>query len=429
MARIVHLNRQLKRSSQPSERKLHLFGETSMLPNSSRCLCAAIAIFAASLVASVAKGADVIKIGAPLALTGALADESKKQERVWEMWLARVNAAGGINIGGKKKKVELIKRDYQSNGQRGAELAEKLITDDKVDFLFAPFGSGHTKIVATVAERYQTPVIACSASTESVFNQGNKYLFGTLSPNGASTDGMVAYFKKAAPSVKTIAILGRDDVFPKSMAKGMSDASNAAGLSVVYDQLYAVGTIDHSASVSAIKAAAPDWIYVTGYTQDLILIRKQLADLGVKAKIITMITGPAYKEFTDGLGNLANDVTSWTWWTHYAKYKGVGIWPTTEAFYDDFASKTGSDPDYIHGSCAAGAELLQNAIERAGSTDKTKVRDELASTDIVTFYGPIKFSPNGMNQPRNVPIIQVQSGKVKVLQPDEIKNADLVLIK
>jgi branched-chain amino acid transport system substrate-binding protein len=400
-----------------------------MTLSSRGCLCTVIAIAAVSFAISTAKAADVIKIGAPLALTGGLADESKKQDLVWEMWLAKVNATGGINVGGKKMKVELIKRDYQSNGQRAAELAEKLITDDKVDFLFAPFGSGHTKIIATVAERYQTPVIACSASTESVFNQGYKYLFGTLSPNGASTERMVTYFRKAAPSVKTIAILGRDDVFPKSMAKGMSDASKSAGLNVVYDELYAVGTIDHSASVSAMKAAAPDWIYVTGYTQDLILIRKQLADLGVKAKIITMITGPAYREFTDGLGNLANDVTSWTWWTHYTKYEGVGIWPTTEAFYNDFVSKAGSDPDYIHGSCAAAAEILQNAVERAGSTDKTKVRDELARTDITTFYGPVKFSAEGMNQPRNVPIIQVQGGKIKVLQPDEIKNAELVLFK
>jgi branched-chain amino acid transport system substrate-binding protein len=400
-----------------------------MTLSSRGCLCIVIAIAAVSFAISTAKAADVIKIGAPLALTGGLADESKKQDLVWEMWLAKVNATGGINVGGKKTKVELIKRDYQSNGQRAAELAEKLITDDKVDFLFAPFGSGHTKIIATVAERYQTPVIACSASTESVFNQGYKYLFGTLSPNGASTERMVTYFRKAAPSVKTIAILGRDDVFPKSMAKGMSDASKSAGLNVVYDELYAVGTIDHSASVSAMKAAAPDWIYVTGYTQDLILIRKQLADLGVKAKIITMITGPAYREFTDGLGNLANDVTSWTWWTHYTKYEGVGIWPTTESFYNDFVTKAGSDPDYIHGSCAAAAEILQNAVERAGSTDKTKVRDELARTDITTFYGPVKFSAEGMNQPRNVPIIQVQGGKIKVLQPDEIKNAELVLFK
>jgi branched-chain amino acid transport system substrate-binding protein len=256
-----------------------------------------------------------------------------------------------------------------------------------------------------------------------------KYIFGTLSPNGASTNSMVAFFKKSAPDVKKIAILGRDDVFPKSMAQGMSAASKAADLDVVYDRLYAVGTIDHSAALSAIKAAAPDWIYVTGYTQDLILVRKQMADLGVKAKIITMITGPAYKEFTDGLGDLANGISSWTWWHHATTYKGVGVWPTTESFYKEFVAKEKSDPDYIHASCAAGAVVLQNAIERAGSIDKDKVRDALAKTDIVTFYGPVKFSPNGMNQVRSVPIIQVQNKKIMVLQPDEIKNASLEIMK
>jgi len=142
-----------------------------------------------------------------------------------------------------------------------------------------------------------------------------------------------------------------------------------------------------------------------------------------------MMTGPAYKEFTDGLGALANDVTSYSWWHHATSYKGVGAWPTTEDFYNEFTAKNKHDPDYIHASCAAAVVVLGNAIERAGLVDKKKVRDALASTDIVTFYGPVKFSPNGMNQARNVPIIQVQDGKVKVLSPDNIKNAEFRLIK
>jgi len=388
-----------------------------------------VVLAAMAISMSATKAADIIKIGAPLALTGPLADEAKKQDLVWGMWLDKVNAAGGINVGGRKMKVELVKYDYQSDGQRAAQLAEKLIIDDKVDFLFAPFGSGHTKIVAAVAERYQTPIIACASSSESVYDQGLKNIFGTLSPNGASTNSMVAYFKSSAPDVKKIAILGRDDVFPKSMAQGMSAASKAAGLDVVYDKLYAVGSMDHSAAVSAIKAAAPDWIYVTGYTQDLILVRKQMTDLGVKAKIITMITGPAYKEFADGLGDLANGITSWTWWHHAITFQGVGVWPTTESFYKEFVAKAKSDPDYIHASCAAGAVVLQNAIEQAESIDKAKVRDALVKTDIVTFYGTVKFSPNGMNQVRNVPIIQVQNKKIMILQLDEIKNATLEIMK
>jgi branched-chain amino acid transport system substrate-binding protein len=375
-----------------------------------------------------AHAADVVKIGAPLALTGSLADEAKKQDVVWNMWLDKVNGAGGINVGGKKMKVELVKYDYQSDGQRSAQLAEKLITDDKVDFVLAPFGSGHTKIVATVAERYQTPLLACASSSESVFDQNFKYLFGTLSPNGGMTTAMVAFFQEKMPKLKRIAVLGRDDVFPKSMAQGISAAAKKAGLDVPYDQLYAVGTMDHSAAVSAIKAANPDWIYVTGYTQDLILARKQMSDLGVKAPIVTMVAGPAYKEFTDGLGTLANGVTSSSWWHHATNYKGIGVWPTTADFYKDYLAKAHSDPDYVHASCAAAAVVLQDAIEHAGSVDKKKVRDALAATNVNTFYGPIKFSANGMNEVRDLPIIQVQNKNIKVLHPADIKDGDLALM-
>src|SRR5947209_634602 len=383
-------------------------------------LIAAASMPAVAAGVSRAHAADVVKIGTPLALTGSLADEGKKQDVVWNMWLAKVNAAGGINVGGKKMKVELMKYDYQSDGQRAAQLTEKLISDDKVDFLLSPFGSGHTKIVATVAERYQTPLLACASSSESVFDQNFKYLFGTLSPNGGMTTAMVAFFQEKMPKLKRIAVLGRDDVFPKSMAQGISAAAKKAGLDVPYDQLYAVGTMDHSAAVSAIKAANPDWIYVTGYTQDLILTRKQMSDLGVKAPIVTMVTGPAYKEYTDGLGSLANGVTSSSWWHHATNYTGIGPWPTTADFYKEFVAKEKSDPDYVHASCAAATVVLADAIERAGSTDKNKVRDALAATNVATFYGPIKFSANGMNGVRDLPIIQVQDKQIKVLHPADI---------
>lgn len=393
-------------------------------------LSVAAAGLCAMMVAQPAHAADVLKIGAPLALTGGLADEGKKQAAVWKMWLDKVKAAGGIEVGGKKMGVEIIEYDYQTDGKRAGQLAEKLITDDKVDVLLAPFGSGHTKIVAAVAERYQTPLLACVASSTSVYDQGFKYLFGTLAPNTGMTESMVAYFKEKVPSLKKVAVYGRDDVFPKSMATALSKSAKDGGLEVVYDELYAVGTMDHSAAVAAIKAAKPDWIYMTGYTQDLILGRKQLKDMGVEAPIITMVTGPAYKEFTEGLGDLANGVTSSTWWHHATAYtNAIGPWSTTAAFYKDFLAAFKDDPDYVHGSCAAAADVLVDAVKRAGSTDKAKVRDALAATDVLTFYGPIKFGANGMNQGREMPIIQVQDKHVKVLYPETIKAADLTLVK
>ena len=176
---------------------------------------AALALLAALPGAALAQ--DLIRIGAPLALTGGLADEGKKQQVAYDMWLQRVNAAGGISVAGKKMKVELITYDYQSDEKRAQQIAERLITQDKVDFLTAPFGSGHTKVVAGVAERYGVPVMASVASSESVFNQGYKFMFGTLAPNGGIVQNMARLFTKAIPGVKKIAILGREDVFPKAM--------------------------------------------------------------------------------------------------------------------------------------------------------------------------------------------------------------------
>lgn len=384
-------------------------------------------LFALALSAA-ASAQTVIKIGAPLALTGGLADEGKKQKIAYDMWLKRVNDAGGIQVGDQKMKVELISYDYQSDEKRAQQMAERLITQDKVDFMTAPFGSGHTKVVAGVAERYGVPVMASVASSESVFNQGYKFLFGTLAPNGGLVDAMIDTFGKQMPNVKKIAILGREDVFPRSMAATMQAAAEKAGLTVVHNELYPVGALDHSASLSKIKASGAEWIYITGYTKDLILARKQMADLKVTAPVVTMITGPAYQEFIEALGPLANGVSSTTWWHHSTQYQSDDVFGSTKAFYDDYVALEKADPDYVHASAAAALIALQKAIEKAGTIDKAKVRDALSSLDIMTFYGPIKFGPNGMNAGRDLPIIQVQNGKVVVLFPESVKQANAIVM-
>lgn len=380
----------------------------------------------ASALASAAMAADTIRIGSPLALTGALAAEGGKQKLAYDLWLERVNAAGGIEVGGKKMLVELVTYDYQTDGKRAGQLAEKLITDDKVDFLTAPFGSGHTKITAAVAERYGVPIVAV-ASSEPVHDQGFKYLFGTLAPSSGLIDGMLTLFKQTKPNLKSIAILGRDDVFPKIMASLMAKGAEKAGLKVAYNELYPVGAMDHATAITSMKSAAPDWIYVTGYTADLILVTKQMNDLGVKAPIVTMITGPAYKEYADTLGPLAENVTSASWWHYSAVYEGDDVFGSTKAFYDAVVKASGQEPDYVHASSAAALIVLQKAIEKAGTLDREAVRKALSEIDIKTFYGPIKFRADGLNDNRDLPIIQIQGGKPVVLAPAAIASAKMKL--
>jgi branched-chain amino acid transport system substrate-binding protein len=114
----------------------------------------------------------VLRVGAPLPLTGALAPEGGKLRQGYELWQDQVNAQGGLKVGGERIKVELRFYDYQSNTPRAVQLAQKLITDDKADVLFSPFGSGATKASSTVAEKNGIPMIASSASSAEVFDQG-----------------------------------------------------------------------------------------------------------------------------------------------------------------------------------------------------------------------------------------------------------------
>jgi branched-chain amino acid transport system substrate-binding protein len=285
-------------------------------------------------------------------------------------------------------------------------------------------------VVAGVAERYGVPVVATSASSESIFDQGYKNLFGVLAPNKGSITNLLALVSKNLPQIKTVAILGREDVFPKAVAGTMNDLASKAGYKIQSIEYYSVGALDLSTPIAKIKSIKPDWIFITGYSKDLILARKQMSDLGVTAPVVTMITGPVYREFIDALGSQAENVTSTTWWHHSALLKGDDPWGSTKAFYDEFVGKEKQDPDYVHAASAAALVALQKAIEKAKTTDKAKVREALASLDIKTFYGPIKFGPNGMNTAiEGLPIIQVQGGQPLPIFPAEVSKGSLKQFK
>jgi branched-chain amino acid transport system substrate-binding protein len=172
------------------------------------------------------------------------------------------------------------------------------------------------------------------------------------------------------------------------------------------------------------RAAQPDWVFVTGYVNDLILVRKQMKDLGVSAQVVTMIAGPAYKEFLEATGPLAENVSSAAWWHPAVRYNGKGVFGSTEDFDKLWAAKYSGEPDYGQASAAAAGEILQLAIEAAGATDPAKVRDALATMNTETFFGRIKFGPNGQITSLDPPVFQLQGRKPIVIFPEYIKQGE-----
>ncbi|MCD0419887.1 amino acid ABC transporter substrate-binding protein [Rhodopseudomonas sp. BR0M22] len=348
-----------------------------------------------------------------------------KQQQGYNLWAEQANKAGGISVGGKNYKVEIVYTDYQSNTPRAVQATEQLITQSNVNFMFAPFGSGAAKAASTVSEKYKVPTLAATASSVQVYDQNYKYLFGTFTPNDTLTTPLTKMVKEKVPEVKKIAILARNDLFPLAIAQEMEKSAKTGGFEVVYFEKYAIGTLDHSAALSAIKALSPEWIFVTGYTNDLLQIRKQMADQQMKAKVVSMIAGPAYQEFIDALGKGAENVSSAAWWHPAEQYDGKDIFGSTANFVKLFKAKYNAEPDYAHASAALCGALFQIAIEKAGSLDRDKVRDALASLDVVTFFGPVRFGANGQINSLDPPVFQIQSGKPVVLFPQAIKQGDL----
>jgi branched-chain amino acid transport system substrate-binding protein len=379
------------------------------------------------LSASAALAQDVIKFGAPLPLTGPLAPEAVKQQQGYDLWAEQANKAGGISVGGKKYKVEIVYADYQSNTPRAVQTTEQMITQDNVNFLFGPFGSGAAKAGSSVSEKYKVPTIAATASSVQVYDQGYKYLFGTFTPNDTLTTPLTQIVKAKAPDVKKVAILARNDLFPLAIAQEMEKSAKANGLEIVYFEKYAINTLDHSATLSQIKSLAPQWIFVTGYINDLLLVRKQMTDQQIKASVVSMIAGPAYQEFIDAAGASGENITSAAWWHPAAQYSGKDIFGTTANYVKLFREKYKSEPDYAQASASVSGALFQLAIEHAGSLDRDKVRDELAKMDVMTFWGPVKFGPTGQINSLEPPVFQIQNKKPVVLAPAIIKQGEFKL--
>lgn len=385
---------------------------------------ATAAVVALTAQTGVSAAQDVLKIGAPLPLTGPLSPEGTKLRQGYDLWLEQVNAAGGVNVGGKKQKVELVFYDYQSNTPRAVQVADKLITDDKVDFLFSPFGSGATKAASAVAEKNGVPMLASTASSAEVFDQGYKNLFGLYTDNSTLTEPLADLITKKQSGIKRVAILSRNDLYPLSLANEFEKSAKKRGLEVVYFEKYAIGTLDHAAALTQLGATRPDWIIVTGYINDLILVRKQLGDLRIGSKALTGINGPAYPEWIKATGPLAENVTTASWFHPILSYKSKDVFGSTEKFVQLFKAKYGVEPDFTQASGAAVGVILQQAIERAGSKDRDAVRAELRKGGFETFFAPVSFGPTGIADSYVPPVYQIQNGKVQVVYPEKIATAD-----
>jgi branched-chain amino acid transport system substrate-binding protein len=378
----------------------------------------AIRILAGAVVAVIALGSPArahhrpnneVLIGGAISQTGQYAEPAGRQVNSIKLWVDEVNARGGLL--GHKVALELL--DDKSDVQTAIKLYEKLITEDKVDVLLAPYSSGITEAVANVNERYKMPFVAYGAAASPIWEKGRKYIFNIVAVAEDYQKGAVFLAKQIG--VKRLAIIGQDSLFPRQVGKGAKDWAKKAGIEVVLDENYPPKQTDFTALLQKIRAAGAEAVISNSYFADSTAQLRQMRELNIDFKMYSSTVGPGLPNFAEQLGNTAEYVLGYSQWEPLPQVLKL---PGMKEFIDTYEKRFGEKPNYHAGGAYGALQVTEAALKKVGSFDNEKLRDALASIEITTAFGRYKVDGKGMNDHEGL-TFQILHGKRRVVWPQK----------
>ena len=366
-----------------------------------------------------------IKLGSAISLTGKYSSAGIHAQHGYEYAIQKIKEAGGIKFGDKCYNFKVIYYDDESKGDRGATLAERLINQDKVQYMLGPYSSGLTKAIAPITEKYKIPMVEAEGASRSLFNKGRKYLFAVLSTSeqylasAVTLAGEQAVANGGKASDVKVAIAVENDPFSLDIRAGVLDDAKKAGMTVVIDEKLPRDLSDMGAILTKVKLLKPDLLIVSGHTKGAATAVRQVGEMKIKVPMFA-ITHCESADVVGKFGDYANDVLCATQWAETLTYKD-DIFGSAAEYNTDIKAKVAHYSDrsvpYQTAQASAAVLVFKDAFERAGSLDKEKVRDAIAATDLATFYGHIKFAPEGNNMAKPMVLRQIQNGEYKVVAP------------
>jgi len=373
--------------------------------------------------------AETITFGAAVSITGKYSTNGKNTKDGYELAVQRVNEMGGIKIGGKSYKIAVKYYDDESTPARGAQLVERLVNQDKVQFVLGPYSSGLTKAIAPVTEKYKIPMVEGNGASRSLFTQGYKYLFAVLSTSEQYLASAIELAAEQAqkdgkkPSSLKIALAFENDPFSQDVRSGVIDDAKRFGMKIVIDDKLPPELNDMAATLNKVRALKPDLLVVSGHAKGATLVARQTNEMKVYVPMIAVTHCDSAKVHT--LGKPAENMLCASQWDRGLSYKDQ--WFGTAEDYAKLFEKTFDyAPPYQAAESTAAVLTFVDAITRAKSLDREKVRDALASTNMQTMYGNIKFDKTGKNIAKPMVLYQIQNGEYAVVAPTKWASAKFI---
>ncbi|MCZ6722667.1 MAG: amino acid ABC transporter substrate-binding protein [Gammaproteobacteria bacterium] len=375
-----------------------------------------------------------IVLGSAISLTGKYATNGIHAQKGYEYGISVIKENGGVKVGGKCYNFKVIYYDDESKGDRGATLAERLISQDKVQYMLGPYSSGLTKAIAPVTEKYKIPMVEAEGASRSLFNKGYKYLFAVLSTSEQYlAPAIVLAAEKAKEMGKpvssvTVAIAVEQDPFSLDVRAGVVDMANELGMKIVIDAALPRDLSDMSAILTKVKLLKPDVLVVSGHTKGAVTGVRQIGEKNIKVPMIAFTHCEA-ADVTGKFGDTANGILCATQWAETMAYKdpmfgSAGDYEMRfKAAYPEYKTKK---VPYQTAQATAAVYVFKDAFERANSMDKEKIRDAISATDMKTFYGDIRFAEAGNNIAKPMALRQIQKGQYNVVAPSAFASHKLI---
>ena len=346
------------------------------------------------------------------------------------MAFEEVNANGGIeSLNGAT--IEPIRVDIQSDPTVTRTQTDNVIRENEISAVTGCYASALSLIGSEVTERSQVPFITASIADE-LTGRGYEYLF-QISPKASMFGASQAEHawrlgEELGPQRLSAGIIYEDTDYGTSTAGGLTEAAENAGFDIVINESYPHDIGDADPLVTSIQRSGAEILFPVSYLQDAILINRALSQRNAEVTVFGGGAGYLLPDFEEGLGNLANltySVASWNWDIDYPNVLEVNdrhVERTNEPYLQEHA-----------GEAYAMAQVIVDALERAGSADPTDVRDAMRDTSLEPSHlaaimpgGKIEFDETGWN--RNVFPIMVQwlDSMPRTVFPFELAREDPV---
>jgi len=354
-----------------------------------------------ALAGGVAFAQDPIKIGSFGPMTGGAAGNGQSQREAIDLVVDEVNAAGGV-LG---RKIQVIYGDDAGKPEQAVSIVKRFITSDKVTVVIGGISSPTSMAASQVTREEKVPQIMVASTAARITLQGNPWIFRSAVPDVKLSADLADFIAQKFPNIKRMAAIYVNDDFGKGGATGFTEAAKKHGIQIVVEEKYTRGDVDYTAQLTKIRAANPDGILDWSRYHEGALIAKQAKQMGITAPIFGC-DGIAHPKYIELGGDAVNGVF---YATHFSPATSAHL-PVARRLVEKMRAKYNKEPDYTHSEAYDATLVVVDAIKRAGSLDREKIRAAMASTDIEGTRGRIRFDKNG-DPTFDTHVVKVVGGK------------------